>query len=105
MVSHATDDRYRPTREFGLFLETLSNRTRKQILFTSRPTKDKVRDYISMIHPPVGEPASDGDVRLLFDGKRWRVKKHAIDLNNGVSLQKYPRRLRGASELKSRRRQ
>jgi len=86
LVSHGTDDQHRPSREFGSFLEEVrGGRDQVQILFTSRPMNEKVRDYVSMIHPSVGEAAAGdekgptkGDVRLVFERRKWMVKKHGI---------------------------
>ena len=88
LVSHATADAHRPSREFNLFLdEVRSDDERVRILFTSRPREDKVREFKSMIYPATDKPSNVGDVRLLFDKRRWRVTKHAIDFNNGVPPQ------------------
>lgn len=85
LVSHATKDAHRPSREFNLFLENLrTDHERVHVLFTSRPREEKVREFKSMIYPVVDKPAEFGDVRLLFDKKRWHVKKHAIDFSNGA---------------------
>jgi hypothetical protein len=65
-----------------MFLEEIRHDDgRVQVLFTSRPLVAKVREFISMIYPAIGNPADVGDVRLAFTGRRWHVGKHAIDLN------------------------
>jgi hypothetical protein len=82
LVSHAREDQYRPSQEFRMFLEEIRHDDgRVQVLFTSRPLVAKVREFISMIYPAIGNPADVGDVRLAFTGRRWHVGKHAIDLN------------------------
>jgi len=94
LVSHATEDEHRPSREFNLFLDELrSDDDRVRILFTSRPSEDKVCEYTSLIYPAVGEPDEVGDVRLLFDRSRWRVMRHAIKINN-APLQRNSRSFR-----------
>jgi len=103
LVSHATEDRHRPTREFNDFLYELRNDDeRVQILFTSQPSEDKVREYRSMIHPAANEPAQFGDVQLLFDRRRWHVKKHAININTGTRPQPNFRSFGGSSKPKTR---
>ena len=55
LVSHATHDKHRPSKEFGMFVEALRKESDDvQILFTSEPTAAKVRDYETVIHPVVG---------------------------------------------------
>ena len=49
-----------------------------QLLFTSEPSAAKVRDYRDLIHPVVGAQSTVGDVRVEFDGREWRVAKHAV---------------------------
>jgi hypothetical protein len=88
LVSHATDDSYRPSREFSDFVSELhDDDDRVKVLFTSRPRQDKVLDYLPMICPPVGGNAATdnmgptvGDVRLVFVRRHWTVKKHAVDM-------------------------
>ena len=57
LLSHATNDKKRPSPEFREFLlSTLKQGDDVQLLFTSRPTRDKVIDYLAAIHPIVGAP-------------------------------------------------
>lgn len=51
------------------------------LLFTSEPDPQKVRDYLPIIHPVVGNPANVGDVRIEYDMKEWDVKSHAVKVN------------------------
>ncbi|MBI5777259.1 MAG: hypothetical protein HY444_07705 [Nitrospirae bacterium] len=79
LLSHATDDKSRPSKNFGLFIE----QARKEgddmkLLFTSQPTADKVKDYKRIIHTVVGAPNKVGDIRVQFDGGHWKVLNHAI---------------------------
>lgn len=79
LLSHATDDKFRPSKEFDLFIE----QARKEgddmkLLFTSRPTADKVRDYQQIIHPVVGNTNEVGDIRIQFADGRWEVLSHAV---------------------------
>jgi beta-lactamase superfamily II metal-dependent hydrolase len=81
LLSHATNDQSRPSPEFREFLlSTLKQDDHVQLLFTSRPARDKVADYLAAIHPVVGTPGAVGDVRIAFDGRRWRVRAHAVRL-------------------------
>lgn len=83
LLSHATDDPTRPSKEFGAFIGQLRKPgDDMQLLFTSRPTSDKVRDYLDIIHRPVGTVADVGDVRLRYDGTEWTVDKHAVKVEN-----------------------
>lgn len=79
LLSHAKDDKFRPSKEFGLFIEQVRKEDDDlQLLFTSRPTADKVKDYQQIIHPVVGPPNPVGDIRIQFDGNHWFVLSHAI---------------------------
>jgi hypothetical protein len=83
LLSHAEQDRSRPSAEFGMFVEEVrKDGDDVQILFTSEPAARKVRDYLDMIHPPVplhgGRGAARGDVRIEFDSGQWTVRRHAV---------------------------
>jgi hypothetical protein len=79
LLSHAANDRTRPSPEFREFLlGTLRQGDDVRLLFTSHPTRDKVADYLAAIHPVVGAPNTVGDVRIAFNGQRWDVKSHAV---------------------------
>lgn len=77
LLSYAVNDKYRPSREFQLFVEQV-RKAGVQLLFTSRPNAEKVRDYREAIHKVVGKPGDTGDVRIQFDGSDWKVLKHAV---------------------------
>lgn len=79
LLSHATDDKFRPSKEFDQFIE----QARKEgddmkLLFTSRPMADKVKDYQQIIHPVVGKANEVGDIRIQFTDGRWKVLSHAV---------------------------
>jgi beta-lactamase superfamily II metal-dependent hydrolase len=84
LLSHATDDRHRPSEEFRLFLlATLGRGEDVQLLFTSKPKPEKVRDFVEAFHPVVGRESDRGDVRLIFNAGsfrrgRWEVASHAV---------------------------
>jgi hypothetical protein len=80
LLSHATHDKYRPSKEFGMFVEEVrKDGDDVQLLFTSEPSAKKVQDYRDIIHPVVGTPpATVGDVRVGFDETRWQVLRHAV---------------------------
>lgn len=83
LLSHATHDKFRPSKEFGLFIEQVRRKGDDlQLLFTSEPTLSKVKDFKSIIHPPVGvtSPSKVGDIRVVFDSKIWSVKNHSIQI-------------------------
>jgi hypothetical protein len=82
LLSHATEDKYRPSPVFGSFIgEVRKAGDDMRLLFTSRPSADKVRDYLPLINPPTGAPADVGDVRLCFDGHDWKVQLHAVQVH------------------------
>lgn len=81
LLSHATEDRYRPSMEFNAFItESRKPGDDMKLLFTSRPSLNKVSDYKEIIHPPVGTIGNVGDVRLSYTSNNWTVEKHAIRL-------------------------
>ena len=79
LVSHATGDAHRPSREFRSFLGNIRQEPEiANILFTTQPRAQKVRDFRPLVHQPVGRIAKEGDVRLEFRNGTWTVIKHAI---------------------------
>ena len=79
LLSHATKDRTRPSPEFRDFvLGTLKQGDDVRLLFTSKPTVGKVVDYKDAIHPVVGASHDVGDVQIVYESQRWRVKAHAV---------------------------
>ena len=81
LLSHATQDQHRPSKEFGMFIEKVrKDEDTARLLFTSEPDPQKVRDYLPIIHPVVGNSAAVGDVRIEYDARGWRVKSHAVEV-------------------------
>lgn len=81
LLSHATNDQHRPSKEFGMFIEKVrKNEDSPLLLFTSQPNPQKVQDYQSIIHPVVGETANEGDVRIEYGAQGWQVKSHAVSV-------------------------
>ncbi|MBT0663647.1 hypothetical protein KI809_04960 [Geobacter pelophilus] len=81
LISHATTDKTRPSKEFAEFIgQVRKSGDDMQLLFTSRPSADKVQDYKTIIHKSVDGSGDVGDVRLSFDGKAWMVDSHAISI-------------------------
>lgn len=81
MLSHATQDRHRPTPEFQRFVEQLeNNRLSFKLLFTSEPNAAKVKPYRHLAYSVIGRSHTCGDVRLTCDAKTWQVDRHAIRL-------------------------
>lgn len=79
LLSHATEDKYRPSIEFRDFV--MAGRTFGDdmvVLFTSRPSAAKVAGYENAIYPVVGKARDVGDVRLEFGRSAWTVVKHSI---------------------------
>jgi hypothetical protein len=81
LLSHATSDKTRPSPEFRDFvLSTLKQGDDIQLLFTSKPTAGKVVDYKDAVHPVVGASNDVGDVQIVYERQRWRVKTHAVEV-------------------------
>lgn len=81
LLSHAVDDPKRPSSAFGKFIEHARAGDRLKLLFTSRPLDKHVRDYKDLIQPSAGGlPSPKGDVRLSFDGSKWSVTKHCVEV-------------------------
>lgn len=81
LISHATDDTHRPSKEFGMFVEQVRrDGDDVKLLFTSRPKAEKVQDYTELIYPVVGQVGDVGDIRISFDSGNWVVQKHAIQV-------------------------
>lgn len=80
LLSHETDDKHRPSDAFGQFVEAVrKDGDDVSLVFTSKPLREKVKDYVDIIHPLAGGPANDrGDARLTFDTGSWNVVKHSI---------------------------
>ncbi|KSV75590.1 hypothetical protein N185_17270 [Sinorhizobium sp. GW3] len=79
LLSHATEDKYRPSIEFRDFV--MAGRSFGDdivVLFTSRPSASKVAGYESAIWPAVGKARDVGDIRLEFDKSGWKVVKHSV---------------------------
>ena len=79
LMSHATEDKYRPSIEFRDFV--MAGRSLGDdisVLFTSRPSPSKVAGYETAIYPVVGTPGDVGDLRLVFSKGAWSVVKHAV---------------------------
>lgn len=86
LLSHAYHDRTRPSDLFHDFLLTvLGEGEDVKLLFTSEPTSDKVDDFLSAIHPVVGNKHTVGDVQLRFEDEIWTVTRHAIEVDRTSS--------------------
>ena len=79
LLSHAFEDKTRPSPEFADFLlSTLKEGDNAKLLFTSRPTRDKVVDYLDAFHPVVGVEAKVGDIQVQYADDAWTVTRHAV---------------------------
>jgi hypothetical protein len=80
LVSHATKDPHRPSREFNQFVQDLRRQPEViKLLFTTQPRADKIHEFKPLVHPNVGTTAaSAGDARLVFRQGAWEVLMHAI---------------------------
>ncbi len=82
LLSHAVDDPYRPSPEFGVFLKrTAKKSTPIQVLFTSQPNLSKVKSFRHLVSSVIGgAPSSAGDVQLRYEPDGWKVLNHAIQV-------------------------
>jgi hypothetical protein len=87
LLSHEVHDKTRPSKPFGQFISQVCvGEDDVQLLFTSQPTKAKVRNYVDLIAPvvPQGPSQQKGDFRLLYGGASgnatWSVKKHVVEV-------------------------
>jgi hypothetical protein len=79
LVSHATHDRYRPSRQFREFTEDVRRDPEVvSVLFTTQPLDEKIRSFASLIYRNVGPTGDRGDVRLEYGRRGWVVTRHAI---------------------------
>lgn len=79
LLSHATQDPHRPSREFKLFIEEVRGHGDDvSLLFTCQPRREKVEAYRDLIAPATAAADDRGDVRLHFDGQDWKVDNHLI---------------------------
>ena len=81
LLSHEVESKSRPSRVFSQFMTRLGNKTSQvQVLLTSQPRRPAVKDYVKRIGPvvPKGSNKESGDVRLVYAGNKWKIKKHAI---------------------------
>jgi beta-lactamase superfamily II metal-dependent hydrolase len=81
LLSHATNDPDRPSDLFGQFVAAVrKDADNVRIYFTGRPRDAFVKDYQALIAPTVGTPKPAGDIRLAYDGRRWLIEKHAVQV-------------------------
>jgi hypothetical protein len=81
LLSHATQDKHRPSEPFRHFVELLRSRGADiRLLFTSEPSRDKVEDFIDLFARSTETPRDRGDVRLTWTRWGWEVEKHSIGI-------------------------
>ena len=81
LLSHATRDKHRPSREFREFAEYARlDPELIRVLFTTRPRQRHIRGFEELVHPSVGPTGDEGDIRLEYQDGTWQVTKHAIAL-------------------------
>lgn len=80
LLSHKISDRDRPSKEFSTFIEDPDGAgCGAQILFTSKPRKNRVNGFLNMIADQKGRNKNEGTIRLSFDGDTWSVDRHAVE--------------------------
>lgn len=78
LLSHAYQDKTRPSDIFGKFIAQVRDGVNDpKLLFTSQPTESHVRDFKTLFAPVVGPAGNVGDVRLQFSAG-WSVLAHAV---------------------------
>jgi hypothetical protein len=81
LLSHATKDVYRPSREFRLFVEKIRRVGEDvSILFTSEPRHEKVASFADLIARATALGKDRGDVQMLFTQGAWTIKQHLVDI-------------------------
>ena len=83
ILSHATHDKLRPSDAFALFAEGCGPARADGgawLLFTSEPSRERVKSLLALIHPSVGQQEAVGDIRIDFAGSDWCVRKHAVSI-------------------------
>lgn len=80
ILSHATDDKHRPSEAFARFVDHFPKEVDPYLLFTSRPKAKRAQGLEDLVHATVGGEADVGDVRLVHDGARWNVDLHAVSV-------------------------
>lgn len=82
LLSHEVNGKSRPSKVFAEFMMQLGGKASKvRLLFTSRPRAAAVRDYSDRIGAvvPKGSGMDRGDIRLVYAGNKWTIRKHAIE--------------------------
>ncbi|MBL8002301.1 MAG: hypothetical protein JNL05_10100 [Flavobacteriales bacterium] len=81
LLSHATNDKTRPSTEFRAFVEEVKHaRTGMRLLFTSKPKAANAKGLKPYTAPTKGAKGTVGDVRLVHAAGTWSVARHAVQL-------------------------
>lgn len=80
LLSHAVNDKHRPSEVFADFMRGLGDRSGDRLLFTSQPRSEKVGTFLSKINDVTGTPSDRGDVILVFDRSGWSVSQHLVQV-------------------------
>jgi len=80
LLSHETHSKSRPSNEFRLFIENVrGSDDGPTLLFTSEPKKVNVSGYADLIASATVTPSREGDVKLSYFKKAWKIEEHSID--------------------------
>ena len=75
LLSHAVNDKDRPSAAFDAFVSLLRNSCDMTLCFTSEPDSNKVASFQNLINNDTGYPVNTGhqvgNIRLLYDGGNW----------------------------------
>jgi hypothetical protein len=81
LLSHASNDSLRPSKEFDSFVSTLPSGQQFRLLTTSQPDPVKVLPFKSFYYPATHFPsAAVGDVQLSFQNGSWNVDQHLVQV-------------------------
>lgn len=81
LLSHAVQDAKRPSDVFGLYIAQVQTaESTPQLVFTSEPKLNNVKDFTVLIAPVAGTKAGKGDVRLKYSEGGWRVLAHSVSM-------------------------
>lgn len=80
ILSHATDDKHRPSEAFVRFVDHFPKEVDPYLLFTSRPKPVRAQGLEDLVHPTVGATGDVGDVRIVHDDGQWSVERHAVSV-------------------------
>ena len=81
LLSHADQDKYRPSPAFGTFISNISSGSGSfELLTTSQPDSAKIAAYRQYYHFATSTAQNVGDVRLFFQYGTWKIDQHLVQV-------------------------